>query len=232
MDPVQRHPALQRPPRTEVIPKPGGGTRRITRLDTADADAYRRLVARVAPAIERSLGARVIANRVSGPSLRLEDWRVAYGRWRGVLACGSGMRVRLDVADCYASIGPGTVTAALASLGAEAAGLGSFLAELAEHGVAGLPVGPEPSAVLANAVLHRLDTAITSTGVRHLRWVDDVVAVADSDRHARRVLDAARRSLEEIGLRLNVHKTLVEDRRRPSGAAASLAPGPCDDAPP
>jgi Reverse transcriptase (RNA-dependent DNA polymerase) len=225
VDLLHHHPALRRPPRAEVIPKSGGGTRRLIRLDAADADTYRRLVARVAPAIERSLGPRVIANRVSGPPLRLEDWRAAHHRWRRAVGCGMGLRLRLDVADCFASIRPGIVTAALASLGAEGDALSRFLHELAEHGVAGLPVGPEPSAVLANAVLHRLDVAIASTGAPHVRWVDDVIVVADGRREARRVLDAARRALEEIGLHPNAEKTLVEDRRRVCGAP-SLVPAP------
>lgn len=224
MDLLHHHPALRRPPRTEVIPRPGGGVRRLIRLDTVDADTYRRLVARVAPAIERSLGPRVIANRVSGPPLRLEDWRAAHRRWRRALGSGSGLRLRLDVADCYASMRPGTVAAALASLGADAEELGRFLHQLAEHGVAGLPVGPEPSAVLANAVLHRLDVAIVATGTPHVRWVDDVVAVAEGRRDAQRVLDAARRSLEEVGLRPNAKKTFVEDHRCEPATAASLVP--------
>ena len=224
MDILHHHPGLRRPPRTEVIPKPGGGTRCLIRLDAGDADTYRRLVAGVAPAIERSLGPRVMANRVSGPPLQLEDWRVAHRRWRRVVGSGGGVRLRLDVADCYASIRPDTVTAALASLGAESEALDRFLHQLAEHGVAGLPVGPEASAVLANAVLHRLDAAIACMGAPHVRWVDDVVAVADGWRHARRVLDAARRSLEGLGLRPNMEKTLVEEDRSRTCGTVSFVP--------
>jgi hypothetical protein len=219
------HPALRRPPRVETISRPGGGTRRLIRLDPVDADTYRRLVARVAPAIERSLGSGVIANRVIGPDLRLEDWHAAHRRWRRcAVGRGTGLRLRLDVADCYGSIRPQTVRAALASLGVEGDALSRFLHELAEHGIAGLPVGPEPSAVLANAVLHRLDVAIAGTGVPHVRWVDDVVAVADGRPGARRVMDAARRSLDELGLRPNTRKTLVEAHRRRTRGAVSSAP--------
>jgi Reverse transcriptase (RNA-dependent DNA polymerase) len=225
VDLPHHHPALRRPPRTEAITKAGGGIRRITRLEGVDADTYRRLVARVAPAIERSLGPCVIANRVSGPALRLEDWRVAHRRWRRATAPGEGVRLRLDVADCYGSIEPDTVAAALASFGAEGEPVSAFLRGLAEHGVAGLPVGPEPSAVLANAVLYRLDLAIASSGAPHVRWVDDVVAVVDDRQHAHRVLDAARRSLDELGLRPNAGKTSVEDHRRAPQRAASFVPG-------
>ena len=221
---LHRHPALRRPPCTEMIAKPGGGSRRLIRLDPVDAATYRRLVAGVAPPIERALGARVIANRVIAPPLRLEEWRTAHRRWRRALTPGPGVRLRLDVADCYASISHDTVTAALTSLGTDAAELRGFLHQLAEHGITGLPVGPEPSAVLANAVLHRLDAAIAEAGAPHIRWVDDVVAVAADRRHARRVLDAALRSLEELGLRPNADKTVVEDHRLHAPTAASFVP--------
>ncbi len=166
---LHRHPALRRPPRTEMIAKPGGGSRRLIRLDPVDAATYRRLVAGVAPPIERVLGGRVIANRVSAPQLRLEEWRTAHRRWRRALT-------------------------------------------------------PGPGAVLANAVLHRLDAAIAEAGAPHVRWVDDVVAVARDRRHARRVLDAALRSLDELGLRPNAGKTVVEDHRLHASTAASFVP--------
>ncbi|MEP6475841.1 MAG: RNA-directed DNA polymerase, partial [Actinomycetota bacterium] len=166
----------------------------------------------------------VIANRVSAPQLRLEEWRTAHRRWRRALTPGPGVRLRLDVADCYASISHDTVTAALTSLGTDAGELRGFLHQLAEHGITGLPVGPEPSAVLANAVLHRLDAAIAEAGAPHVRWVDDVVAVARDRRHARRVLDAALRSLDELGLRPNAGKTVVEDHRLHASTAASFVP--------
>ena len=76
-----------------------------------------------------------------------------------------------DVRDCYASISPETLAELL---GPEAAHAIAFLRRFHECGVRGLPIGPEPSAILANAVLSRLDDAIRRSGVRHLRWVDDI----------------------------------------------------------
>lgn len=242
MELLIRHPALRCPPRTEAVPRPGGGTRQLVRLDPADADTYRRLVAQVSQAVERALGPRVLAHRVVGPSLRLEDWRDAYRRWRRAIDSGSagglrvgstgGLRMHLDVADCYGSIRPEVVAAALTGEGAPIEGLSRFLHELADHGVRGLPVGPEPSAVLANAVLRRLDVAVAAAGAPHVRWVDDVVAMVEGRREAQRVLDAARRALEELGLRPNEAKTRVEDRRSRPRIAMLSPPTPCDDAAP
>src|SRR5438105_14714952 len=105
----------------------------------------------------------------------------------------------------------------------------------------GLPVGPEPSAVLANAVLSAADRTIASQGVRHLRWVDDfTVAVPDRDA-ARRVLEAVRGSLIRFGLEASPEKTRIIDadglplwldgaEARSSGSRPERAPHP-DDSP-
>ena len=55
------------------------------------------------------------------------------------------------------SISPETIAALL---GPEAAHAVAVLRRFRERGVRGLPIGPEPSAILANAVLSRLDDAI------------------------------------------------------------------------
>ncbi len=236
MELVVRSPAvLQRPPRAELVVRPDGGRRRLTALGPADAATYRMLVERVAPAVERSLGPAVVANRVVPPrrSLHgrrledrwLEDWRVARGRWRRALAPpGRGLRLHLDVADCYGSIRPEVVAETLVLLGSEPdRRLIRLLHELTDH-APGLPVGPEASAVLANAVLGRLDVAIADAGVPYVRWVDDLVIAVRSRRHATRMLDEARRGLSSLGLRVQDAKTGVRDARAmPSGAPSSGA---------
>ena len=236
MELVVRSPAVLRsPPRAELVPRPGGGRRRLTALGPADAATYRMLVARVASAVERSLGPAVVANRVVSPpppldgrrldDRWLEDWRIARGRWDRALAPpGRGLRLHLDVADCYGSIRPEVVAETLGLLvSAPDRRLIRLLHELAEH-AAGLPVGPEASAVLANAVLGRLDLAIADAGVPHVRWVDDLVIAVRSRRHATRMVDEARRGLGSLGLRVQDAKTRVTDARAiPSDAPSSVA---------
>jgi hypothetical protein len=219
-----RHPdVLRGPPRIDIVGRPGGGTRRITVLEPADARIYARLVDRAAPAVERSLGDGVVANRVVGPGARLEEWRIAHRRWRRAVAPGGrGLRLHLDVADCYGSIAPGVVAATLAGLvAAPDDGLIRLLCELGERGVPGLPVGPAPSAVLANAVLARVDLAVRAGGAPHVRWVDDLVIAVSSRRHAIRVLDEVRRELATLGLRLQDAKTRLGDARTPSTRTGS-----------
>jgi hypothetical protein len=77
------------------------------------------------------------------------------------------------------------------------------------HGVAGLPIGPHASAVLANAVLREADEALDAAGCPHVRWVDDVWAAADTRSRAERALDALRSALGRVGLEVNEEKTFV-----------------------
>jgi hypothetical protein len=206
--------------------RPDGGVRRMVVLEPGDAAVYRTLVARAAAALEGSLGPAVIANRVVGAPLVLEDWRAAHARWRGAVwgPAARGLRVHVDVADCYGSILPEVVAASLRAAGADPRALERLLHELADHGVPGLPIGPEPSAVLANAVLAPVDLALAAGGVPHVRWVDDIVAIATERRQAMRVTDLVRQELEALGLRANEDKTRVVDGRTVARPAASAEP--------
>ena len=167
-------------PRFEPVPKPGGGIRWLTRLDPAGEAEYRQAVRPLGGRIERALGPEAFAIRIrpaaDGPILA--PWAPARAAWRktlrGVLRTappGTAFAVA-DIRDCYGSISPDTIASLL---GPEAAHAVAFLRRLQERGVRGLPIGPDPSAVLANAVLGELDRAVRSTGARHARWVDDVV---------------------------------------------------------
>ena len=197
-----------------------GGVRVLTLLDPAARDEYLALVAPAACTIEASLAGCVVANRVARcgadpPELRLRPWRTerrAFAlRLRALAARGRAIALA-DVRRCYASISPSTVVRALDDLGIASAGeVGAFLARLERSGGRGLPVGPEASAVLANAVLARADDALRAAGVEHLRWVDDVVIAADDPRRAIGVLADA---LAGLGLRLNEAKTRIVAAKR------------------
>ncbi|MGH2641519.1 MAG: RNA-directed DNA polymerase [Actinomycetota bacterium] len=199
-------------PRTVPISKPGGGIRWLTQLEPADDAAYRAAVGPLVGRIERSLGPEVVAVRAkrSGVGWTLAPWRQARAAWRSnvqraIIGAPEATFAVADVRDCYASISFETVTALL---GPEAAEAVALLRRFRERGVRGLPVGPEPSAVLANAALSRLDHAIGSTGLRHLRWVDDVVLWGPGD-EVRAAMAAMRSAGEAIGLDLHRGKTRV-----------------------
>jgi hypothetical protein len=190
---------------------PRGGERRIARLDPRDDAIYRRLVAPLVPAIERSLGREVFANRaVDG---RIVPWPRQRRAWRratrSAIARVDDVAVIVsDVRDCYGSMGE----RALAPMAPDRE-LVAFLRTLTEEGVRGLPVGPDPSAILANGILAIADHEAAAAGCHPIRWVDDVIFVAAGRRSAQRAFDAWRRSLEGMGLQAHDGKT-----RRASGS--------------
>ncbi len=210
------------------------GVRQLTLLDEPTSDRHAAVVAAVAPTIEASLGDEVVANRVaeasvSPPTLRLGGWRSGRVRFAGAaraLALDAGAMLVADVRRCYASIGDAVVGDAL-----ERSGCGSgdvravlaFLDDVHRVGVSGLPVGPEPSAVLANAVLARADDAIRAFGARHLRWVDDFWIFAPDRDAASAAVSGLRNALGSAGLSLSPAKTRLIDR--PGEIAEVVATG-------
>jgi hypothetical protein len=194
--------------RVHARPKADGGVRWITELASDRDRRYRRLVAPFVPGIERSLGPGVVANRALDATPSLRDPASSRRRWRAVLerALGPGtVAIAGDVRECYGSIGRAAVRAGLARVGAVCPEeLEAFLRSMPRGG---LPVGPAPSAVLANAVLAVADDAVCRTGVAILRWVDDVVIVAPDRAAARAGFAAWRSTLATLGLVPNEAKT-------------------------
>ena len=210
--------------RFEPVPKPGGGLRWITRLDPAGDAEYREAVRPLAGRIERALGPEVFAIRTRpvAHGRMLNPWAPARAAWRrtlrrllGEVPPGTVFAVA-DVRDCYGSISPETIASLL---GPDAAHAVAFLHGLRDGGVRGLPIGPDPSAVLANAVLCEMDRAIRSTNARHVRWVDDVVLWgARADVH--RALVALDDVTARMGLSLNESKTRLFADARETRAVA------------
>ena len=83
----------------------------------------------------------------------------------------------------------------------------AFLQRSASWGLRGLPVGPDPSAVLANAALLPVDRSLR--GLVALRWVDDLVVVAPTAADAPSILRVIREAAGEAGLELNESKTAI-----------------------
>lgn len=192
-----------------------GAERRLVQLDAETRERFVGLVAASAGAVETSLSEAVVANRlrswrVEPPELRLRPWRAERRIFaaRLVALARRGEAVAfVDVRRCFDSISAERVGETLRGLGVAAAGeVERLLLALRPEGVRGLPVGPDPSAVLANAVLTPVDRALERAGIPHLRWVDDVVMAAADPEAA---LDVARSALGRIGLRLNERKTRV-----------------------
>lgn len=200
--------------------KPDGCPRSLVTFYRDDAREYERAVAAVVLAVESVLGGEVLAERVRGRGsigwTRPEPWRGARRRFeRAVSQLGappSTVLLCTDVRDCYGSIHQPAVERSLRAIGcdrSDVVAVTRFLDRCEASGVRGLPVGPTPSAVLANAVLAALDRAIGVRAFRHLRWVDDLVIVAPNLEAASATLDDLRSSADELGLRLHDGKTRI-----------------------
>jgi hypothetical protein len=203
-----------------VVAPTSAVTRTLTTLSASEADRYTRVVAAIARTVESALSSRVTAHRVAGcgeepPVLRFVPWRderAIFARGLASMAATHPCLVFTDVRDCYGSIRPPVVRDVLARIGADPRScerVRGFLDDLAARGVRGLPVGPAPSAVLANAVLAEADRALERLGVRYLRWVDDVVAGTSDREEAERVVAELASALGRVGLALNESKTRI-----------------------
>jgi len=194
------------PIRWERCRKPGGDDRWLVRFDQRDQRTYRDLVLPLVPRIERSVGPLAFAARTTSDG-RIRPWPGARSAWRRAvlrsIARAPGLVVIVsDVRDCYPSVGERALEAVACS-----DELRTFLRGMADAGVRGIPVGPEPSAILANGVLAYADRAAGAAGCRPIRWVDDVVMVAAGRRPVIRAFDAWRRALGELGLEAHDGKT-------------------------
>jgi hypothetical protein len=203
-----------------VAGRKAGGVRWMVRLDPGSAEAYAACVAPLVPFIEAALSPAVVANRVAAvsvdpPEITLEAWRGARERFRRTvrdLAARADAAVMADVRDCYGAIGPRAVRSALERLecpSREVDALLQTLGSFAAAGVRGLPVGPEPSAVLANAVLSLVDERIAAAGWPHVRWVDDVIVFVADASDASSTLATVEEAARELGLGLAAQKTRV-----------------------
>jgi hypothetical protein len=215
----------------EVVAKPGG-SRSIVRLDEIDRLAYQAAVVPAVGRIERSLSGGVFANRavITPAGLTLSSWRHARRRYRRALETSAG-RARAafvgDVRDCYGSITPAAVARGLRRAGVPGAiadRIDVVLRSFQDRGVRGLPIGPEPSAVLANLVLSPLDEVVARTaGAAVLRWVDDVVVPTAGRRQAERARASFVAALLDLGLAPQDRKCRVLDDLAELATAASAA---------
>jgi hypothetical protein len=96
-----------------------------------------------------------------------------------------------------------------------------FLDGLREGGVRGLPIGPQPSLRVAEAILAIADERARTAGISPIRWVDDVVFAGARDDVAR-AHRAWHSTLGELGLR--EHEGKHREYRDRERATAAIAP--------
>jgi Reverse transcriptase (RNA-dependent DNA polymerase) len=182
-------------------------------LSERDDGRWYRLAGRVAEVVEPKLPGSVLANRAVGPwpswGPRALGPALAAARRRASRLRGAVV-LRTDVADCYPSVRPPVVFAALTGLGVPdpvARDAADLVDGWGSEGSPGLPVGPAGSAVIANAVLASADAILGPHPF--LRWVDDYLVGLPSEGAALEVLDRLQEALARLDLRLAPEKTTV-----------------------
>ena len=200
---------------------PTGKRRLLTRLDHAEAALYRHVT-------EIAIPRRPVAPRSFGsahPRGR-RSWLQERAAWRAEVrgaVDGADVIEVSDVADCFPSVGARAIRMAARWAGGDPEPLLAFLERMHEGGAVGLPIGPDPSAAIADAVLAIADQRTTTAAIAPIRWVDDVVFAGDRGEVAR-AARAWRWALHDLGLREH------EGKRRsipaePQAVATIL--GPC-----
>jgi hypothetical protein len=197
-----------------------GRRRWLTMLEPHEARAYAAAVRLALPHLAvgpRSFGAP------TGPG---RSWRAAWLAWQRTVAAessGAGLVIVSDVAACYPSIRGAAIRMAALRAGGEPEPLLAQLARFQDAGVRGIPIGPEPSAWVGEAILSIADERAREAGIAPIRWVDDVVFAGDRDA-VRRASAAWARALSEVGLRENESKRRAFAPGTPEGIAAIGAP--------
>ena len=196
-----------------LVPKPGGGARRMATLSERDARAWHAIAERISATVHPRLGRGVLANRTlseAGDRRRLRPTLERARHASAFLAARSDVLLRTDVRAFYPSVTPSMAFRALERLDVErdvAAAASGMLEGWGSEGYPGLPIGPPGSAVIANAVLHHVDEALVP--FRHLRWVDDYLIGLRRPREVQQVMDRLDSALELAGLERSGPKTAI-----------------------
>jgi hypothetical protein len=205
------------PPRAIAWPKARGGFRVVHQLEPLDAVVYVALTHSVADQIAGArMGPEVACSyRMSvddssffgeGSGFNLYRARCEYlsGQYRYVLST--------DIADFYNQIYLHRVGNAIESATGDrnaAFQIEQFITRLNNKASQGIPVGPAPSVVLAEAVMIDVDQHIQGMGLDHVRYVDDIRIFGDS-------LQELERCLEDLVIYLHENHRLnvVGDKTR------------------
>ncbi len=218
------------------FPKPSGIQRPYSLLTVEDQIVYQalanavaeRLVAKVRGRYHRTVFGNLYAGR--GSPFFYQDWRRGYSRFtsklRQAFADGYRFAASFDLTACYDSIDHTVLRHFLSRLRLDKE-FCDCLAELLSHWTSaarkpiyhshGIPQGPLPSGLIAEAVLRHFDEGRRRTKVRYFRYVDDIRLFARSEEGLRRELIELDLRSKEIGLfpqasKVRLHRVVsIED---------------------
>ncbi|MBD2596394.1 hypothetical protein H6G74_18955 [Nostoc spongiaeforme FACHB-130] len=207
-----------------LVPKPQGGFRVAIQLDPIDTLIYAALIYEAANLIEAY---RIPRERKIACSYRVDlhaDGRLFCqdNGWKDFdtksveLAESDNYKyvITADIADFYNQISHHRIRNALevAGISSErASNFENFLMNLTRGHSRGIPVGPTPSILLAEACLNDVDMFLLREGYAHTRYVDDFCIFCKTRREAYRALhDVSEYIYTSHRLTLQVSKTEIK----------------------
>lgn len=198
-------------------PKPQGGFRSLAVLDPIDEISMRVAVTPIVHKIDRSLHRSVYSGNLQkgGPGWHFRRPNGVWKRLRkdltnSIQEAPFSSLLRTDVSSFYPSISS-SIHADLAtrfdSKGKFLPLLDPFFETWREEGLVGLPIGPEISLLLANAVLAPLDKMIDGLGYIFARYTDDVFVLNVDPADHQKFLRSIDSTLAAIDLARSTTKT-------------------------
>ncbi|CAK1716468.1 RNA-directed DNA polymerase [Vibrio crassostreae] len=188
-------------PRTAVSYKPKGGFRVVQQLDPLDTLVYVALTYLIAEKIETvriPIEENVdCAYRISlheGSFFSKGGGYKTFIEQTEKLAKEHDYLLSTDITDCYSQLYLkkliNTITSADSNLESMASYLHDFLSDMNNNTSQGVPVGPAPSIIMAEAILSDIDLFLKNKGVEHTRYVDDFRIFSDSKKELLNTLES------------------------------------------
>ncbi|RWX54846.1 RNA-directed DNA polymerase [Photobacterium chitinilyticum] len=208
-------------PRTAVSYKPKGGFRVVQQLDPIDTLVYVALTHLIAEKVE-SVRVPIEENIACAYRISLNEGSFFFkgGGYKTFieqtekLAKEHEYLLSTDITDCYNQLYLQklihTITFADPKLDSIAKSVYSFLSGLNNNTSQGVPVGPAPSIIMAEAVLSDIDLFLQNKGIEHTRYVDDFRVFSDSKAELLNTLESLTLYLYETHrLTLSSEKTTI-----------------------
>lgn len=200
-----------------IVPKDEVSYRQATQLDPQDSIILSALVFQFGQKIEslRLPATQVFSYRFN--PTQLDGLYSSKTAWNDFWTAAANQAAKFshilycDIADFYNQVYHHTVENQLISAGLPNQAI-KWIVSLLESTTAGVsrgvPVGPHPIHLIAEATLIPIDNSLKAAGVRFLRYADDIVIFCKSDREARTALSTIATVLDkQQRLTLQRHKT-------------------------
>ncbi|MHB1582791.1 MAG: RNA-directed DNA polymerase [Acidimicrobiales bacterium] len=201
------------------FPKESGRHRSFLYADPFDEAIYRGLVGRIAPLVDLGLTSEVQSYRLRSlrPTWKYRSYKYGDSERRGrahAFASSDEFEAlaKLDVKSYYPSIDLETLARVLITDLGCSPGDVEMITELLRDwqdvwGVKGVPIGPEASGLLGNAMLVPLDWAFDAAGIGFTRFTDDVTLFLRPGHDWDAIHEQVVAVLGSLGLELNEKKT-------------------------